>query len=315
VDRCLDAMKSGNTPEQRLTAALELAQYRFANAIFGSATPGGIQANPRYPPATPAHFGLSLVDPSTWGGADSTQVEVGMQGIALGQYPSTVLKAKGLLSSGWSRFDQALEVSIVDFVNSPACTDIVRRRLISWLGGYLIRVVGVANGRLGNFAAVRAWKQCRDRCATGPAALPVELGQAIRSLVFPGHADAPLHSILVPAFAARVEPLQPSIDISTPRLAEVVSHASLNIRVRRLGSRLLLECVQAGTSAIVGQLLLDFALIREARACRGARAGQTESSAFVEPRIERCRASSLEAIPVENRSLIAISGGHRAELN
>ena len=77
----------------------------------------------------------------------------------------------------------------------------------------------------------------------------------------------------------------------------------------------MLECTLTGHSEVIGQLVLDFPLIREALACRGHRAGQTESTAHVEPRVERCRASSLSAVPADQRRLIVISGGSPVELS
>src|SRR5690606_34740540 len=177
--------------KERLDALLDLSHFRVHNALFRAPIPTGESASPIYPPTTPAHVGLSLVDPSTWGSGKSRVVEHAMQGIALGGMPSETLIVQGLLDNSWFEFDARLERAIVEYVGSNDCQDVVRRRLISWFGGYLTRLVGMATGHLGNYAAVQQWKQCRQICMNGTGKLPIEFGKAIRSLIFPQHDDAP----------------------------------------------------------------------------------------------------------------------------
>jgi hypothetical protein len=314
VDSCLDRAKRAEAAAERLEPLLDLARFRLHNALFRSPIPTGKDALATYPPETPAHAGLSLVDPSAWGSVDSPAIESAMQVIALGGRPSSSLDSS-MLAGSWSPFDELLEKTIVDYICTDSCPDNVRRRLISWLGGYLIRLAGVSRGTLGNSEVIGTWQKCHQACAKGPSLLPVELENSIRTLLFPGHDDAPRDRILVPAFAVRVEPLAASRDGLGPKLAELISHNGINIKVKRSGGRLLLECTRSGTGRAIGQLALDFPLLREALACRGNSAGQTESTTYVEPRIERCRASSLEAIPASERSLVAISGGRLEELS
>lgn len=315
VDRCLYQARNGSSLKEKLDALLELSHFRMHNALFRAPTPTGVDALPSYPPTTPAHLGLSLVDPSAWGSMDSRAVEIAMQNVALGGMPSESLIESGLLGNAWFGFDQCLEQAIVEYVGSHECSDSVRRRLVSWFGGYLTRLVGVSTGHLGNRVVIKQWEQCREKCEIGVGKLPLEFEKAIRSLIFPQHDDAPQDSILVPAFAARVEPLQASREGASPRLAEIIPHNSINLQVRKQGGRLLLECTLTGHAEVIGQLVLDFSLVREALAFRGRRAGQTESTAHVEPRIERCRASSLSAVPANQRRLVVISGGSPVELS
>lgn len=315
IDMCLDKARSAGSAFDRLAAWLELSHFRVNNALFRAPVPLGRDAIPRYPPSTPAHHGLSLIDPSSWGCGKSKSVEEAMQDIALGGLPSKRLLAKGDLDGAWFAFDARLEEALVGYVGSDECPDVVRRRLISWYGGYLTRLVGLSSGHLGNHATVSLWKQLRGIAAKGGGALPLEFGKAIRSLVFPQHEDAPRDSILVPAFAARVEPLQSNKEGANPRLLEVVPHGTINLHVRQGGGRLLLECGLAGETEVIGQLVLDFQLVREALACREQRAGQTESSSYVEPRVERCRASSLARVPDSQRTLGVMSAGKLMELH
>lgn len=314
VDRCLELVRSADSPTARLRPLLDLARFRLHNALFRSPVPGEHDALALYPPATPAHAGLSLVDPSVWGSKDSPDVESAMQVIALGDHPSSCLD-QSILAVAWREFDQALEDAVIAVLSEDSCPDSIRRRLISWLGGYLMRAIAVARGNLGNSEVLRAWRHCRERSANGPSSLPIELDRAIRTLLFPFQDEAPSDRVLIPAFAVRVEPLVASHDGMGPTLAEAIAHNGITLRVKRSGGRLLLECVQAGTQRVIGQLALDFSLLREALASRGNVAGQTESTSYVEPRIERCRASSLEVVPVEERSLVLVSGGRLEELS
>lgn len=315
VDRCLHKARNASSLKEKLDALLELSHFRMHNALFRAPIPTGDDALPSYPPTTPAHIGLSLVDPSAWGSKDSQTVEAAMQSIALGGMPSESLIESGLLDNAWFGFDKSLEQVIVEYVGSDDCSDRVRRRLVSWFGGYLTRLVGVSTGHLGNLPVVIQWKLCREACANGVGKLPLEFGKAIRALIFPQHADVEENSILVPAFAATVEPLRASREGTSPRLAEIIPHNSINLQVRQQGTRLVLECTLTGHADVIGQLVLDFSLVREALACRGRRAGQTESTAHVEPRIERCRASSLSAVPANQRRFVVISGASPVELS
>lgn len=315
IDDRLHIACNGSSVKERLDALIALSQFRLHNALFRAPIPHGDDALPSYPPTTPAHLGLSLVDPSAWGARDSSTVEEAMQNIALGEKPSQALMACGLLENVWFEFDERLEESIVDYVGSDTCSDILRRRLVSWFGGYLTRLVGVSTGNLGNAEVVELWQKCWVKSAGGKGTLPLKLEKAVRSLVFPQHCKAPDGNVLIPAFAARVEPLRASRIDSTPRLAEIIPHSSIVLEVRRHGGRLTLECTLTGNAEIIGQLVLDFALIREALACRGHQAGQTESTSHIEPRIERCRASSLAAVPVTQRRRVVISGSNLMELH
>lgn len=314
IDLRLAAARNGSSSAHRLQAWLDLSHFRAHNALFRAPIPRGGDAVPHYPPTTPPHLGFSLVDPSIWNSSKSRTIEEAMHGIALGELPSAALHATADLVGAWSTFDSCLEQALVEFVGTDACPDVVRRRLVSWYGGYLMRLVGVSSCHLGNHAAIALWKQLRS-LSNKNGALPLEFGKAIRSLIFPQHEDAPRDSILVPAFAAKVEPVRTHEEGTAPRLLEVVPHGSINLQLRQRGGRLMLECSLAGEAEVIGELVLDFQLVRETLACRDQRAGQTESSAHVDPRIERCRASSLAKVPGNQRLLGVMSGGQLMELH
>lgn len=315
IDRHLARLENAASARERLVALMELAKFRSHEALFRAPVPSGSDFAPRFPPSTPPHAGLGLIDPSVWGSQDSPLVESALEAIAIGDRPSRILRASDLQLTGWSEFEATLEDALLSFVGSEDCPDTARRQLVSWFGGYVTRLVGISTGRLGNAEVINVWRECYRASAPGPAALPLTIESPLHLLLFPPHDGEPNDRVLIPAFAGRIEPLRPPRDGSAAQLAEFVTHTGLSLTVARAGGRLVLECRLAGSISVVGQMALDFPMLREALCCRVDRPGQTESSAFVEPRMERCRAASLESVPQNYRRLVAVSGAHRAELS
>jgi len=309
VDKLLDIAGGNGDLRGRLYATIELSRLRAHSALFRAPVPVPEGSSTEYPPATPIHAGLALVDPAVWRSADSRFVETAMQRIAMGEMPSAeilpVIQAGGV----WSRFDALLEKILVDFVGTPQCGDIERRRLVSWYGAYLARWVSIAKGAYGNTDIIEEWRKCKRSCSGEPSLLPNELDRSIRALIFPSHPDGPANSMLMPAFSVRAEPVSSIKEQVQPKLVEIVPVNAISLQIRMQGSRLLIECLVAGVTGSIGQLVLDFALIREAQAFRQGRSGQTESTAYIEPRIERCRSSSMAAIDRSQRKLSVIVNG------
>lgn len=313
IDKRLETAKSGKSAWIRLCAWLELSQFRAHQALFRAPRPIGSEFHATYPPSTPVHVGLSLIDPSVWGSPESEAIEGAMNAIALGESPSALLHG-GAGQVAWSAFDQGLEAAVLEYVSDSSCPDGARRKLISWFGAYLVRHAGSRSGKVGNSEVVRAWRQCWKSAENNPAQLGLELGKALRALIFPSM-DGELHGkIVVPAFASRMDPIRLGAADGEPQLAVVIDHSHIHLRVRRSGSRLLLESMRVGREAPLGQLVLDFALLREALAAKEGIAGHTELTTQVAPRLERCRASSLEAAGDDAQMLVVISGPTRKEV-
>lgn len=307
IDDRLKITKSGSTPWIRLSAWLELSQLRASQALFRAPRPQGELASPIYPPSTPVHLGLSLIDPAVWGSPESNVVENAMNALALGESPSGLLHT-GQGPAAWSAFDQGLEAALIDYVSDPSCSDGVRRKLISWFGAYLVRHEGSRSGKVGNSLVVLAWQQCWSLAENGPVQLSFELNKALRSLLLPGLDGDMQGNIAVPAFAPRMEPIDMAVAEGEPKLALLINHSQIHLQVRRSGSRLLLECMKVGNEKALGQVALDFSLLREALAAKEGIAGYTELTAQVAPRLERCRASALEAVGEGASRLVIISG-------
>ena len=313
IDDRLRVAKEGKTAWARLSAWLELSQFRASQALFRAPRPSGVTARSIYPPSTPVHVGLSLVDPSVWGSPESEQVEAAMNAVALGESPSGLLHA-GKRQAAWSDFDEGLEAALLEYVSDQSCAEGVRRKLISWFGAYLVRHEGSRSGKVGNSHVVLAWQQCWNLTEKGPAQPGLELSKALRSLIFPSMDGELQGSIVVPAFAPRMDPIDPRDADGDPQLAVIIDHSRIYLQVRRSGSRVLLESMRVGKAEPLGQLVLDFAFLREALAAKEGVAGYTELTAQVAPRLERCRVSSLEAAGEGADRLVVISGSVRKEV-
>ncbi|MEJ6021354.1 hypothetical protein [Ramlibacter sp. PS4R-6] len=313
VDQLLRSVDKAQTTWDRLRNLLDLSRFRMHNALYRAPIPRTREAEAWYPPSTPVHSGLALVDPSAWRTRDSSAIEAGMQSIAMGERPSETASCRELLAGVWSPFDRALESALLAFIETDECSDAARRRLISWLGGYMLRLAATGSGSLGNEQAIHQWRAC-EQSARSNTALPIRFSEAIRALLYPNQEGSPPHNVALPAFSARAEPIRMRAHGREPTLARLFDYSPIALRIVHLGVRPVIECFLAGTNTVVGQLTLDFALVRETLACQEERAGQTESTAFVEARLERCRAASLDALPEAHARLVGLLGAAHVEL-
>lgn len=312
VDALLHRHSQASNATERLEALLGLSQHRLSCALYRAPVPREDGLRVEYPPGTPFHGGLILVDPAVWGGRDTEAIESAMAEVALGGRPSAVLRTQGHpLSTLWTPFDDALEQALLEEANSPGCMDGHRRGLISWYSAYLIRLTSLATGNIGNKAAIQVLEECRVACKLGPALPPSAIDTGLRKLLLPDHGRAGDHKVMMRAFAARAEPLDGDADEALPTLAEVIHVGSLSMRLRQRNGRVVLECHIAGQDRTVGELTLDLPLVREALAWSEGKSGQTDASIYIEPRLERCRASSLSAMPASFKRLVsATTSGH-----
>ena len=260
---------------------------------------------------TPYQIGFSLVDPAQWGSADSRAIEDAMTLISIGTRPSEQLCK--ILDNVWSPFDAKLEDAVLEYVQLDICSDSNRRRLIAWFAGYVSRLVGMATGEVGNKNVIDALSVLRRASANGPSPIPASLGPPLRSLIFPSKTGGAGQELLVPAFAARAEPVSESRGDGGPIVVEIADVSSVAMRLRHVSGRVVLECYQAGSENALGQILLDFLLVKEALAWNGE-AGQTDATSFVEPRLERCRSTTINGLAPTQRRLAALIDGKVREI-
>lgn len=315
IDELVARLDASSNVRERLQCLLDLSKHRLSCALFRAPVPRLGVDEMEFPPGTPFHAGLALVDPALWGASGYEKIESAMNSIALGEKPSLILKQMGLeLNELWQPFDDLVEDAVLEFASSPGFPDSYRRGLVSWLSGYIMRLCSLGPTGIGNQREIEVLKECALACEAGPALPPASIDDGLRRLLFPEVSQATAGRVVTKALAPRSEPLGEQAGQVGAVLGEVTSVGTLSLRLRRRNDRVLLEVNQTGQERSVGELTVDLPLIRQALAWSHGRIGQTDASRFVEPRLERCRASSLAALPPSMRRLVAVTRSGQVEL-
>lgn len=189
-------------------------------------------------------------------------------------------------------FDWELDQVFVRYREPQVLSDRESRALESWYGEYLLRLYAFAKGIPAFSQEIGAWTELWTSAATGQAS-EQDLMQRLRALLLPPHQPGQMNSpLVVPAFAARTEPVtarveRPTFVASMLPQWNLVPHAE--------GDDLFIE-LRDGADALVS-LHMDFAMIRETFACEDGHPGITEHAASAAPRLERFRSSLLVTRP------------------
>jgi hypothetical protein len=157
---------------------------------------------------------------------------------------------------------------------------------IKWYSQYLLRAYAVANGIPGFAEEIRILIELSSSSPDLPDidGIDKKFMSMLRPKRDPSKGDS---GSLLTLFASRVAPIIGSQ--ADPILAVEMSDLTLSTDKRGRDLFLLLE--ERGSP--VGEVLIDFALVREVRAWISQMPGITEQSLFVTPRVERARASKL----------------------
>ena len=313
VDELLRRLDKSTDAKERATIFIALSWHRLHQAMFRSGTPMLDGGGSLYPPGFPSAAGFSLVDPALDRTSDSPSIESAMQAISMAGKPSVFLfDRRPELKGNWSKFDGELEDSLLSLIDSEGLPESKRRELISWLGGYFCRFVAMCTGKFGRDEVISDWHACSLK-ARGES-LPAHLKKSIGGLLFPRLLNEVAgSSLFVRAFSPRSEPVSKADSNAKELLLESYDTSAIALLVGRLGDRLTLGLRFDGK--VVAETALDFGLLREARLWDEAGAGGSESTRFVEPRIERTRSACLGALDMGNRGLHAlISDGNAKEL-
>lgn len=296
--------------EERVEALLSLAAHRTHQSLFRA--PGlSLEQDPRIPPGFPAARGLMLIDPSAHRTADTASVEAAMMALSVGDRPSVRLRVLiPQFEKVWSQFDEELEEAVLGVAALPGCPEPRRRRLSSWLGSYMYRLTGMATGNWGYAEVFEMWQSCLDGVSRDERSLPHKLGRAFRGLLFPRFGtDATDQNVYVRAFATTTEPVRALREDLGDVLLDSVDPSSLDLRAACSGDKLKLQvCIAADIRRTIAETSLDFALIREALLWADGQPGISESTRHVEPRLERIRAASLNALKGHGRRFILAAG-------
>ena len=316
VSALLSALPHQQSPVQRLDILSKLSLRRLHMAIFrGEPAPIHDDAPAEAPPEFPAARGLGLIDPALDASRYCAIVESAVEHISVGAKPSDYLKQQVTsFGSAWRAFDSALEDELINVLNCDDTSDRQRRRLLTWLSGYLVRAVGCYVGGVGHEPVISAWYRCWHSADTANPQLPTALDLGLRTLLLPTveFQTNMERQLTVPAFASRAIPFE-SAESADGALVLSLGVNHLRLRpVRRL-DRLWIELVSPD-STVEAHSPLDFALLREALTCRSGSGGFTEAGNQTAPRLERARASMTSTGSRAARHYGLVSGSTLREL-
>lgn len=194
-------------------------------------------------------------------------------------------------------FDRALDEAFVAITQPEGVDDKARRDIVAWYGDYLGRLYAMSNGVSAYRQEVSAWLETRS---TLPSAVKAELKTLLRPSRDP---NDPQSGYVLPLFSSRTVPV--TGQSSEPQLVlQGEDDVQLDLIFR--GDAVTVKMRELGTP--VGEIELDFALIRTAQACAGQRLGVTEQAARVSPRVERFRAKRLIPGRIANSEFRLVSG-------
>jgi hypothetical protein len=309
IDELLRKLDGATDVKERAGILISMSSHRLHQAIFRAGTPRPTGSGIQFPPGFPSATGFSLIDPALDRTQDSPVIESAMQVVSMGGKPSSFLFSRRPdLGENWSRFDNDLEDSLLALIESDGLLESRRRELISWFGGYFCRFVAMCTGLFGRDEVISDWHACSVK-GNGES-LPVHLKRSIGGLLFPKLPNE--NNMAVRAFSPRSEPVSKSDSNSRELLLESFDTAAISLRVGKAGDRLTLRL--RFDEKVISETALDFGLLREARLWDEAGAGGSESTRFVEPRIERVRSACLGALGSENRGFHAMIDGTLREL-
>lgn len=179
-------------------------------------------------------------------------------------------------------FDRALDTAFVAVTQPEGVDDKARRDIVAWYGDYLSRLYALSNGVSAFRQEVSAWLDTRSSL---PSAVKSELKTLLRPSRDP---NDPQSGYVLPLFSSRTVPVTgPSTD---PQLV-LQGEDDVQLDLVHRGDAVTVKMRELGTP--VGDIELDFALIRTAQSCASQRLGVTEQAARVSPRVERFRAKRL----------------------
>jgi hypothetical protein len=179
-------------------------------------------------------------------------------------------------------FDWALDSAFVAVTQPEGIDDRERRDIVGWYGDYLSRLYAVSNGVSAFRQEVSIWLDTRT-------SLPSAFERELKTLLRPSRDPNDPHSgYVLPLFSSRTVPIT-----GTPAEPQLVlkGEDGVHLRLQSRGDAVSVEMSELGTP--IGEIELDFALIRAALACGSQRLGVTEQAARVSPRVERFRAKRL----------------------
>ena len=269
-----------------------LAEFRFSQAMFGSSNESAIVSRDPVLRLTnlsdPVRDAIPgrLRDKSDLGWASS--ISDAFSGDSGGSSPLDALLEGGDGGSNFNdavtRFDHSLDKSYIDLMKNQNIPAAERRTATAWYGAYLTRLFAVSAGVPAFRREVSAWTVAHAMAPGIPTVLDGQLTTLLKPVRYPDKASG---EPLFPIFESRTNPIRG--DEGRSRLAIKSRNPRIRSQTRSDSLFVVVEEVERPNV----EMLLDFAMIREAMACADGYTGSTELSETTSPRLERFRAMRL----------------------
>jgi hypothetical protein len=286
--------------DDELFFLVSAAMQRTHMSLFGGEIPRLKVWNslPRFEPTFPsASRWLKEVDPSIdtlrdWG----EDVHQAMMSIRLSeeQRPSEYLFAREpLVEHAWHRFDTRLETEILARIRHRRTSDPDRRLLQGWYGSYLFRLYGLACGLPAFSETVTEWTENWRAAQRGQPPTP-RFSQGLETLLTGGRANGSAGDrIYLPLFATRTTPISTFSEATIAVEFPVRNFRDFGMTVRGDNLALFLHGLHNSQGDGRHEIIIDFALCRDALCCSSGELGFTDNSHKTAPRVERMRAALL----------------------
>jgi hypothetical protein len=201
-----------------------------------------------------------------------------------------------LFPSAVTEFEWQLDNAFTSLMSESDMKDIDRNRAIRWYSTYLSRLYAVSNGFTAFREQVGIWIQL---WSTAPA-LPVEIEKQFMSMLRPRRTASQDDGSYIPLFDSRTMAIT-----ENPSFARLAARLSdLRASTMRDGDSLVLVLREHGLE--VADILLDFALLRDALVCTPDHIGASDVSGSNAPRLERLRAARLTPAMLAKKSPLSI---------
>jgi hypothetical protein len=163
------------------------------------------------------------------------------------------------------------------------------RALKNWLGQYLLRLHGLAEGNPAHLDILEEWTRNWRRAKSGQTITP-RLKEGLRELIMPrSQLDHGEDLVVLPLLDSHCRPVVGQS--RAPTLCYGLDQDQLNLKIAIKHDRLMVDLTRDQDR--VASIHLDFMVCREALACTKGAPGFTETGLLAAPRIERARASLI----------------------
>lgn len=319
-----DNQPAAESGRKRLSDLMKLANYRTHQSIFGAPQSGiDILTTTFKSPITDM---TSKVDPAT----DAVLGEIAKPKQSKG-WASPILETFQSHAEGESVLDSLLDLfratgdvaadSVTSFdvkldqevtfalsESNEFLKDVEKRRLWAWYGEYLTRLYALSHGIPAFKFEIQVLTEILHNAQIRPS-LSLDTKNAIKTLFLPYfNGDTTNRPVFLPLYNSRTEPI---VDRTETAKLTMQTVAQLDYLPYTLGDSLVIEL---WSHVCVGQIVLDFPLLREALTSVGNFAGYTELAASLTPRIERLRSTMLKS-GKPNNGYFVVSGPQVVEVS